>query len=94
MKDDFQSDNTIISCTCSFCGKSQDEVNKLVAGPNVYICDECIDLCTEIVQDSSDSDQPDGFGVSVPKPKEIYEHLDQYIIGQEYAKKGAVRGGA
>jgi len=86
MKDDFHSDQ-IVSCSCSFCGKSQDEVNKLVAGPNVYICDECIDLCNEIVQDAVEG-STDGQGrLNVLKPKEIYAHLNEYIIGQDFAKK-------
>lgn len=71
---------------CSFCGKSQDQVRKLVAGPGVYICDECIDLCNEIVEEELNEDVD--FDVqSVPKPKEIKDILDQYVIGQERAKK-------
>ncbi len=72
---------------CSFCGKSQDEVRKLIAGPTVYICDECIDLCNDIIQE--ECDQEDSFvSVSaVPKPTEIKRVLDQYVIGQERAKK-------
>jgi ATP-dependent Clp protease ATP-binding subunit ClpX len=71
---------------CSFCGKSQKEVKKLIAGPTVYICDECIELCNDIIAEeaSRDSDAP---GSSVPKPREINEILDQYVIGQERAKK-------
>ncbi len=71
---------------CSFCGKSQDQVKKLVAGPGVYICDECIELCNEIVEEELDDDLELEFE-SVPKPKEIKEYLDQYVIGQERAKK-------
>ncbi|MFN2341069.1 MAG: ATP-dependent Clp protease ATP-binding subunit ClpX [Halanaerobium sp.] len=71
---------------CSFCGKSQDQVKKLVAGPGVYICDECIELCNEIVEEELDEDFELEFE-SVPKPKEIKEYLDQYVIGQERAKK-------
>ena len=86
MKDDFNN-NQMISCSCSFCGKSQEEVNKLVAGPNVYICDECIDLCNEIVQDSVEGVK-DGEGrLNVLKPKDIFAHLNEYIIGQDFAKK-------
>jgi ATP-dependent Clp protease ATP-binding subunit ClpX len=72
---------------CSFCGKSQDEVRKLIAGPTVYICDECIDLCNDII--AEEGDQEDSFtSVSaVPKPTEIKRVLDQYVIGQERAKK-------
>ena len=72
---------------CSFCGKSQDEVRKLIAGPTVYICDECIDLCNDII--AEECDQEDSLAVSstVPKPAEIKRVLDQYVIGQEQAKK-------
>lgn len=72
---------------CSFCGKSQDEVRKLIAGPTVYICDECIDLCNDII--AEECDQEDSFASvsSVPKPTEIKRVLDQYVIGQERAKK-------
>ncbi len=71
---------------CSFCGKSQEVVKKLVAGPDVYICDECIELCNEIVTDEHDSDF-DGDFKSLPKPKDIYEILNEYVIGQDEAKK-------
>ena len=76
-------------CFCSFCGKNQNEVQKLIAGPNVFICDECIELCNEIVQDESGDqaqDSADNRSVSL-KPMEIKAHLDSYVIGQEYAKK-------
>lgn len=71
---------------CSFCGKSQDQVKKLVAGPGVYICDECIELCNEIVEEELDEEMELEFE-NIPKPKEIKEYLDQYVIGQERAKK-------
>ncbi|GEL77435.1 ATP-dependent protease ATP-binding subunit ClpX [Tenuibacillus multivorans] len=71
---------------CSFCGKTQDQVRKLVAGPGVYICDECIDLCTEIVEEELGSTEAEEFK-EVPKPREICEILDDYVIGQEQAKK-------
>ena len=71
---------------CSFCGKSQDQVKKLVAGPGVYICDECIELCNEIVEEELDEELELEFE-SVPKPKEIKGYLDQYVIGQDRAKK-------
>lgn len=76
-------------CTCSFCGKDQEEVGKLIAGPDVFICDECIELCNEIVHDKDDSDSTEKEEVKQAslKPKEINAHLDQYVIGQDYAKK-------
>ncbi|MBO8168761.1 MAG: ATP-dependent Clp protease ATP-binding subunit ClpX [Thermoanaerobacteraceae bacterium] len=71
---------------CSFCGKLQDQVKKLVAGPGVYICDECIELCNEIIEEELNEDLGLDMG-DIPKPKEIREILDQYVIGQEDAKK-------
>ena len=71
---------------CSFCGKSQKQVKKLIAGPGVYICDECIDLCNEIIEEEL-SDSADVPFDELPKPREIYEFLDSYVIGQEIAKK-------
>jgi ATP-dependent Clp protease ATP-binding subunit ClpX len=71
---------------CSFCGKSQKQVKKLIAGPGVYICDECIDLCNEIIEEEL-SETSDLKWDSLPKPREIYEFLDGYVIGQETAKK-------
>ncbi len=72
---------------CSFCGKSQDEVRKLIAGPTVYICDECIDLCNDIIAEETDSEEAFSQSSAVPKPAEIKRVLDQYVIGQERAKK-------
>jgi ATP-dependent Clp protease ATP-binding subunit ClpX len=72
---------------CSFCGKSQDEVRKLIAGPTVYICDECIDLCNDIIAEECDHDENLSSSSNVPKPAEIKRVLDQYVIGQERAKK-------
>jgi ATP-dependent Clp protease ATP-binding subunit ClpX len=72
---------------CSFCGKSQDEVRKLIAGPTVYICDECIDLCNDIIAEEVDHDENISSSSNVPKPAEIKRVLDQYVIGQERAKK-------
>ena len=75
---------------CSFCGKSQHEVKKLIAGPSVFICDECIDLCNEIIRDeaaASDKDAGATAKSDLPTPHEIRESLDQYVIGQEQAKK-------
>lgn len=71
---------------CSFCGKTQDQVRKLVAGPGVYICDECIELCTEIVEEELGTEEEVEFK-EVPKPQEIREVLNDYVIGQERAKK-------
>ena len=71
---------------CSFCGKSQEVVKKLVAGPDVYICDECIELCNEIVADEQDNSLEENFK-NLPKPKDIRDILEQYVIGQEEAKK-------
>lgn len=71
---------------CSFCGKTQDQVKKLVAGPGVYICDECIELCNEIIEEELQDDTGSDFG-EIPKPKEIRAILDQYVVGQDDAKK-------
>ncbi|MFH5836689.1 ATP-dependent Clp protease ATP-binding subunit ClpX [Proteiniclasticum sp. C24MP] len=71
---------------CSFCGKSQDQVKRLIAGPGVYICDECIELCSEIVAEELTEKSEQDF-TKLPKPQEIKAHLDQYVIGQESAKK-------
>lgn len=72
---------------CSFCGKSQDEVRKLIAGPTVYICDECIDLCNDIIAEEGDHNDTLANSSNVPKPSEIKRVLDQYVIGQDRAKK-------
>ncbi len=71
---------------CSFCGKSQKQVKKLIAGPGVYICDECIELCNDIIAEEL-ADTSELTFEELPKPKEIYEFLNDYVIGQEYAKK-------
>ena len=71
---------------CSFCNKNQDQVRKLIAGPNVYICDECIGVCAEIIEEEFD-DMPMEGGINLMKPKEIREFLDKYVIGKDEAKK-------
>ena len=72
---------------CSFCGKSQHEVRKLIAGPSVFICDECVDLCNDIIREEVQEAQAESSGHKLPAPKEIRTILDQYVIGQERAKK-------
>ncbi len=87
-----QSDNRL---KCSFCGKSQDQVKKLIAGPGVYICDECVDLCNEILDEELFDSAPQPAAseavlpnlVDIPKPQEIKSFLDQHIVGQMMAKK-------
>jgi ATP-dependent Clp protease ATP-binding subunit ClpX len=81
-----KNDNTP-SVECSFCGKTQDEVKKLIAGPTVYICDECIDLCNDIVKEDRKKESEVDAGTASLKPKDIKVHLDAYIIGQDKAKK-------
>lgn len=75
------------SLLCSFCGKSQDEVKKLIAGPSVYICDQCIQLCNEIIADAFKAEEAEEPGPRFPKPSEIKDFLDQYVIEQLRAKK-------
>ena len=71
---------------CSFCGKNQEQVKRLIAGPNVYICDECVELCDEIIQEEIDEVVEEDT-TSLPKPKEMMEILNDYVIGQDKAKK-------
>ncbi|MBA2529098.1 MAG: AAA family ATPase, partial [Euzebyales bacterium] len=71
---------------CSFCGKSQKQVKKLIAGPGVYICDECIDLCNEIIEEEF-AETPELVQGDLPKPREIYDFLNDYVVGQDAAKK-------
>src|SRR5258707_4979317 len=71
---------------CSFCGKSQNDVRKLIAGPTVYICDECIELCNDIIAEEWEEEKSREIR-SLPKPAEIKSALDQYVVGQERAKK-------
>ena len=72
---------------CSFCGKSQHEVRKLIAGPSVFVCDECVDLCNDIIREETQEDLSGGPIRRLPNPEEIKETLDEYVIGQESAKK-------
>ena len=72
---------------CSFCGKSQHEVRKLIAGPAVYICDECIELCNDIIAEEYEKEEGAQRREAIPKPSEIKAFLDQYVVGQERAKK-------
>lgn len=72
---------------CSFCGKSQHEVRKLIAGPSVFICDECVELCNDIIREEIKEISPKKKENALPKPTEIHAHLNDYVIGQEYAKK-------
>jgi ATP-dependent Clp protease ATP-binding subunit ClpX len=81
-------DTTQAHLTCSFCGKSQEEVKKLIAGPAVYICDECIELCNDIIAEEIKMEETQGPDTrKLPKPREIKEILDEYVIGQDKAKK-------
>src|SRR5690606_14676105 len=72
---------------CSFCGKSQHEVRKLIAGPSVYVCDECVELCNDIIKDELQEEASAFKHGHLPKPKEIKKELDAYVIGQDRAKK-------
>ena len=80
-------DNSHGNLSCSFCGKSQKEVKKLIAGPSVYICDECISLCNDILAEEVQKEERTGGPGKVPKPKEIRIILDDYVVGQDLAKK-------
>src|SRR5689334_5960023 len=75
------------SLTCSFCGKAQKEVKKLIAGPTVYICDECIGLCNDIIAEEIEKEEQSYGTEAIPKPAAIKKILDEYVIGQERAKK-------
>ena len=87
VKNDFNDDHGL-TCSCSFCGKTQAEVNKLIAGQSGYICDECIELCNEIMAENpEEGDNVAELGPQLLKPKEIKAYLDEYVIGQEHAKR-------
>ena len=89
MSDNHENNDSLLHC--SFCGKSQNEVKKLIAGRGVYICDECIEVCINIVADEmAEINKTEGIsstGPNLPSPSKIKEFLDQYVIGQDYAKK-------
>ena len=72
---------------CSFCNKDQNDVRKLIAGPTVFICDECVDVCNDIIADDSRFESKGGLRSSLPVPSDIKKFLDQYVIGQEVTKK-------
>ena len=85
MSDDNNSDDKLLYC--SFCGKSQHEVKKLIAGPSVFVCDECVDLCNDIIREEMQEVTTDDSESSLPTPREINEALDSYVIGQDRAKR-------
>ena len=82
-----EKNSSVVEVICSFCGKGQEEVKKLIAGPSVYICDECIDLCNDIVKEDRKKESEDPDGAASLKPMQINDHLKSYVIGQDLAKK-------
>ena len=82
--DDTMEEGTLF---CSFCGKSQHEVRKLIAGPSVFICDECVELCNDIIREELQQEEHTDTDTYLPVPSEIHQILNQYVIGQEHAKK-------
>jgi len=86
MSDEVSGDSAEV-CTCSFCGRAQGEVENLIAGPDVYICDKCIELCNGMVEEQSEGEIVEASSPAALKPKEIHAHLDDYVIGQDFAKR-------
>ena len=87
MSDDKKEDDNGKLLYCSFCGKSQHEVRKLIAGPSVFVCDECVDLCNDIIREEIQEKPADRDDRKLPTPEEIRDTLDEYVIGQDTAKK-------
>ncbi len=78
-----------LNIRCTFCGKTQEEVQRIIAGPGVYICNECVELCHEIIEEDNEAEAVDL--QDVPKPQEILDTLNEYVIGQQAAKRGSMR---
>jgi len=87
MSDDKKDDDSGKLLYCSFCGKSQHEVRKLIAGPSVFVCDECVDLCNDIIREEIQEKTVEKEDRKLPTPEEIRNTLDEYVIGQDKAKK-------
>src|SRR5471030_3345002 len=86
---DRKRDDSHGNLSCSFCGKNQKEVKKLIAGPTVYICDECIGLCNDIIAEEIDKEEARDQKLRIPRPSEIKSILDEYVVGQERARRSS-----